>query len=88
MQDSNSDSPHSPTDDVESPKKTLLPELVIEATDSFNYAAWQNAVPLLRRVSINNANGGELEGERSPNTPNVTCLSSLQGEVYPSSGLL
>lgn len=34
-----------------------VPQLVIDAADSFNYAAWQNAVPLLRSVTIDNTNG-------------------------------
>ena len=37
-----------------------VPHLLVEATDSFNYAAWQNAVPLLRRVTIDNSGGSEL----------------------------
>lgn len=35
-------------------------QLVVEAAESFNYAAWQNAVPLLRSVRIDNTNGPEL----------------------------
>ena len=37
-----------------------VPQLVVEAAESFNYAAWQNAVPLLRNISIDNTNGPEL----------------------------
>jgi len=36
------------------------PCLRIEAVESFNYVAWQNARPLLRRVTIDNTQGGEL----------------------------
>lgn len=34
-----------------------VPRLLVEATESFNYAAWQNAVPLLRSVTVDNAFG-------------------------------
>ena len=34
-----------------------VPQLVVEAANSFNYAAWQNAVPLLRSLTIDNTNG-------------------------------
>ncbi|MDZ4821502.1 MAG: DUF4011 domain-containing protein, partial [Planctomycetota bacterium] len=37
-----------------------VPRLLVEAADSFNYAAWQNAVPLLRSVNIDNVDGQEL----------------------------
>ncbi|MGD9128329.1 MAG: DNA helicase, partial [Planctomycetia bacterium] len=37
-----------------------VPQLVVEAVESFNYAAWQNAVPLLRGVRIDNTDGPEL----------------------------
>ena len=36
------------------------PGLQIEAVESFNYVAWQNARPLLRRVTIDNTQGVEL----------------------------
>jgi very-short-patch-repair endonuclease len=36
------------------------PKLAIDVADSFNYAAWQSAVPLLRSVVIDNTNGPEL----------------------------
>ncbi|MDA1180231.1 MAG: DNA helicase, partial [Planctomycetota bacterium] len=37
-----------------------MPRLLVEAADSFNYAAWQNSVPLLHRVSVDNTAGSEL----------------------------
>ncbi len=37
-----------------------VPQLLVEAADTFNYAAWQNAVPLLRGITINNPSGEEL----------------------------
>ncbi len=60
MQDDSPASPHCPTNEVESSESTTLPLLAIEAADSFNYAAWQNAVPLLRSVAIDNSGGLEL----------------------------
>ena len=36
------------------------PRLQVDAIESFNYAAWQNDVPLLRRVVIDNTGGEEL----------------------------
>lgn len=47
-------------DEAEPPTNQPVPRLVVEAADSFNYAAWQNAVPLLRSVAIDNTNGPEL----------------------------
>ena len=55
MQDGSSASPTGPDEDAQ-----LTPYLAIEAADSFNYAAWQNAVPLLRSVAIDNSGGPEL----------------------------
>lgn len=60
MQDSNLDSPSGPDDDSESSAEPSVPLLIIDAAASFNYAAWQNAVPLLRRVTIDNTAGPEL----------------------------
>ncbi len=34
-------------------------QLLVEAVESFNYAAWQNAVPLLRSIVIDNKEGTE-----------------------------
>lgn len=34
-----------------------VPCLLVEAAESFNYAAWQNAVPLLHKVTIENPQG-------------------------------
>ncbi len=52
----------SPSDELTPEPNTSrpIPKLVIEAADSFNYAAWQNAVPLLRSVTIDNSGGPEL----------------------------
>lgn len=36
------------------------PQLVVDAAETFNYAAWQNAVPLLRTLAIENADGPAL----------------------------
>jgi hypothetical protein len=36
------------------------PQLMVQATESFNYAAWQNAVPLLQSVVIDNTDGPAL----------------------------
>lgn len=36
------------------------PRLVIEVAGSFNYAAWQNSVPLLTSLQIDNTNGPDL----------------------------
>ena len=37
-----------------------FPRLVVSAADSFNYAAWQNSVPLLSKLEIDNTDGPEL----------------------------
>jgi very-short-patch-repair endonuclease len=42
-----------------SPNPTAL-RLVVNAADAFNYAAWQNAVPLLQSVSLDNSAGSRL----------------------------
>ncbi|MBX3426900.1 MAG: DUF3320 domain-containing protein [Pirellulales bacterium] len=60
MQDGSSASPPGPHNDAEPTVIQSSPQLVIDAADSFNYAAWQNAVPLLRRVTIDNSGGAEL----------------------------
>ena len=60
MQDGSSAFPHVSTTDAESGKSPSVPRLVTEAAETFNYAAWQNAVPLLRSVSIDNTHGAEL----------------------------
>lgn len=38
------------------------PRITISAVDAFNYAAWQNAIPLLHGLSIENLSGAELSG--------------------------
>jgi very-short-patch-repair endonuclease len=50
------DSPDSRID----PGHPQFPRLVIDAVDAFNYAAWQNAIPLLRRLEVDNREGVEL----------------------------
>ena len=47
-------------DDPVSTDSQATPQVVVEAVESFNYAAWQNAVPLLRKLCIDNTNGREL----------------------------
>lgn len=46
--------------EVPSSEVNNSPRLVIEGASSFNYAAWQNSVPLLSRITIDNAGGQEL----------------------------
>ena len=36
------------------------PQLLVEIAPTFNYATWQNAVPLLKSVAIVNTHGAEL----------------------------
>ena len=60
MQDSSSASPSGPENDAERSANQTVPQLIVEAAESFNYAAWQNAVPLLHEVAIDNANGPDL----------------------------
>ena len=59
MQDNSSASPLDHDQPTQTPASTG-PHLVIEAAESFNYAAWQNAVPLLRSVVIDNTTGAEF----------------------------
>lgn len=42
------------------PEIRAVPHLKIHAAESFNYAAWQNAVPLLHGVAIVNSDGSEI----------------------------
>ncbi len=58
MQDSNSADFDENSHEVE--RQNATPQLVVEGADTFNYAAWQNAVPLLRSVTIENKQGQEL----------------------------
>ena len=60
MQDSLAESTPGPNSGGKPSSNQSVAQLVIEAADSFNYAAWQNAVPLLRSIIIDNANGTEL----------------------------
>lgn len=60
MQNGNTVDSHGSSHDAEFAKSSSVPCVVIEAAETFNYAAWQNAVPLLRSVSIDNTNGTEL----------------------------
>ncbi|MFO1005565.1 MAG: DUF3320 domain-containing protein [Planctomycetaceae bacterium] len=57
--------------DIDIQHPPLGPRLIIEAVDSFNYAAWQNSVPVLRRIAIDNTDAPEL--------------SSLSVELHASS---
>ena len=54
MQESNSRHDYDSTDGMPSVR------IVVDAAETFNYAAWQNAVPLLRSVSIVNTREEEL----------------------------
>jgi very-short-patch-repair endonuclease len=58
MQDSIA--PSGPNSCSESSTSQSVPRLVVEAADSFNYAAWQNAVPLLQSLAIDNTGRPEL----------------------------
>ncbi len=60
MKDSSSASPSGPDNGSTASTGQSVPKLVITAAESFNYAAWQNSVPLLRIVAIDNTNGDEL----------------------------
>ena len=60
MQDSSSASLSGPDNIADSSANQSVPQLVVQAADAFNYAAWQNAVPLLHSVVIDNTNGHEL----------------------------
>lgn len=51
------DSQSAPADASPAPE---APRLNVSAADSFNYAAWQNAVPLLRSVAVANPTASEL----------------------------
>jgi hypothetical protein len=53
-------SPSACTDRAQLAASQIRPQLLVEAAESFNYAAWQNAVPLLRSMVIDNSNGPEL----------------------------
>lgn len=46
--------------ELDSPAIGCRPQLVVNAAESFNYAAWQNSVPLLRSIEIDNSDGLEL----------------------------
>lgn len=54
------DDPQEPLESEGDATRQHASRLIIEATESFNYAAWQNAVPLLRSIAIDNTNGPEL----------------------------
>lgn len=60
--------------ELESANTNTGPRLSVDAAESFNYAAWQNAVPLLRSIEIENVDGPEL--------------SSLTVELNASSGFV
>lgn len=45
--------------DLNSTPASDVPAIIITAADCFNYAAWQNSVPLLRGLAINNESGAE-----------------------------
>ena len=60
MKDSSSASRFDPDNGTEPSTGQSVPKLVVTAADSFNYAAWQNSVPLLNSVAIDNTNGDEL----------------------------
>lgn len=59
MQDNGQPIPALPGDGAGESISPAAPHLIIEAIDGFNYAAWQNAVPLLRRVEVDNRNGAD-----------------------------
>ena len=63
MQDSNSAGFDENSHEVE--RQDATPQLVVEGADTFNYAAWQNAVPLLRSVTIENKQGKEPDASRT-----------------------
>jgi len=56
--------PASPSDGIfqeaDSASASSAPQLLVDVADTFNYAAWQNAVPLLRCIAIDNTQGHEL----------------------------
>lgn len=62
MQESSKTSPVAPSDELGPTAGSQTPRLLIEAAQCFNYAAWQNAVPLLHSVTLDNTNGAELSG--------------------------
>jgi len=55
MQDRNSAPSDEDSHEIE--RQNTTPQLIVEGTETFNYAAWQNAVPLLRSVTIENKHG-------------------------------
>lgn len=60
MQDGSTATPRDQDGDTEISATGSTPRIVIEAADSFNYAAWQNDVPLLHKLAIENLDGPEL----------------------------
>lgn len=58
MRDSNSARFDEDSHEVE--RQDTTPKLLVEGADTFNYAAWQNAVPLLRGITIENKHGEEI----------------------------
>lgn len=60
MQDGDPASPPVSVRDFESNVGQTVCKLTLDAVDSFNYAAWQNAVPVLRSIVIDNSEGPEL----------------------------
>src|SRR5262245_23924576 len=60
MQDVPYSSPDETEQDAAPVESSIAPELLVEIAPSFNYAAWQNAVPLLKGISIVNTHGAEM----------------------------
>lgn len=60
MDDSNSVAAGDQPDEPVLPAHYVGPKLLVDVANSFNYAAWQSAVPLLRSVAIDNTNGPEI----------------------------
>lgn len=60
MNDENSSLSHDSCDEGGLSGRLPTPHIVIDAADTFNYAAWQNAVPLLRRVLVDNTRGSDV----------------------------
>jgi hypothetical protein len=60
MPDTDRDAPSQPLESAGDAAGPPAPRLLVDAVDAFNYAAWQNSVPLLRRVEVDNSSGLEL----------------------------
>ena len=60
MQDNSSSPSGAWSKKLRSQEPNTAPQLLVEIAPMFNYAAWQNAVPLLKSIAIVNTHGAEL----------------------------